>query len=246
MERKIEHSDITQLVKTLPTLSINNWMMPEVIAFFGYKGSGKTLAALILEQWLALQGAKVKHLNFADPLKEVLSQLLGLTESNKEDTIELLRDFGSDIPTPTYRHALTSFGTGWGRKMMHPDIWCRIWEKRAIDFLEKDLVTSVVLVSDLRHDNELKIIKKRGGVCLFIDNPKADPRSPGSIPKFLSLLLKGEKSPYYIHESERIERWIPKAMHVKNCGNDLEKFALELINKVNMRVMMSSDLKYRI
>ncbi|SFI31029.1 deoxynucleotide monophosphate kinase [Nitrosomonas sp. Nm34] len=60
------------------------------------------------------------------------------------------------------REVMQSFGTEWGRKLIHPDIWV----KRV-----KNLIGHYprLVLSDVRFDNEAQMIKRKGGVIWHIE-----------------------------------------------------------------------------
>lgn len=126
-----------------------------LIAFIGYKGSGKSEAARTLIE----QHGFVRH-SFADPLKRMLLSI-GLTEgqlwgSEKEVPSELL---GGKTP----RHAMQALGETWGRQAIDKEIWIRIWEKT--------IPSGNVVVDDLRYPNEAELVRNRGGTIVRILRP---------------------------------------------------------------------------
>jgi hypothetical protein len=60
------------------------------------------------------------------------------------------------------REVMQSFGTDWGRKLIHPDIWVRRVENKLVHF-------NRCLLSDVRFDNEAQMIKRNGGVIWHIE-----------------------------------------------------------------------------
>ncbi len=70
----------------------------------------------------------------------------------------------------TVRRILQWWGTEY-RRAQDPDYWTKAWEKK---LLEYDLVSTHILVDDVRFINELNIIKKHGGIFIKIERPGFD------------------------------------------------------------------------
>jgi len=130
-----------------------------LIAIVGYKGTGKTTAA---DHLVAAHGFyKVK---FAEPLKEML-RTMGLTERHLEGD---LKEVPCDLlGGKTPRHAMQTLGTEWGRDIMDPDLWVRVWYEK-VQFLIEDKCK--VVVDDLRFPNELKALHALGGYIFLINS----------------------------------------------------------------------------
>lgn len=125
-----------------------------IIAFFGYKQSGKTSAA----KHLARHG--FRRCPFASKLKSMLSSL-GLTDEEingnlKEEPCELL---GGKTP----RWAMQSLGTEWGRDLIDDNLWVRAWQRNIRTF------SGNIVVDDLRFLNEEKVLKEEGAVLVRVD-----------------------------------------------------------------------------
>jgi hypothetical protein len=126
-----------------------------IIAFFGYKGCGKSEAA---KQLIEAHGF-TRH-SFATPLKRML-QTLGLSEADlwgahKETPSALL---GGKTP----RWAMQSLGSEWGRTCIDANIWVRAWQQ--------SLPSGAVVVDDMRFPNEAVAVKLVGGHIVKIERP---------------------------------------------------------------------------
>lgn len=101
------------------------------------------------------------RLSFAGPLKAMLMVGLNLDReqvngNRKEEPIDWL-----DGVTP--RSLMQTLGTEWGRQQ-HPDLWLRIAEQRIVRAgPETDIV-----FTDVRFDNEAKMIRSYGGNIFHI------------------------------------------------------------------------------
>ena len=126
---------------------------PLVIGLSGFAGSGKSTVASILEE---------KHgfvrIRFAGPLKDMLRQI-GLTDYELEGD-------GKEVPNAilqgkTPRYAMQTLGTEWGRDLVGPLFWSKVWEQSVIASLREG--ARGIVVDDLRFPNELETLKDLGG-----------------------------------------------------------------------------------
>jgi hypothetical protein len=132
--------------------------MARLFAFAGLIGAGKTTAANFLHEKHGFVRTK-----FAGYFKAMLLAM-GLTEEDLEDPIK------KSTPHPrlcgrTPRHAMIALGTEWGRDLISPDLWTTLWTLDVEPLLSsgKDVV-----VDDLRFPNELRAVRRLGGVPLYI------------------------------------------------------------------------------
>ena len=126
-----------------------------IIGLCGAAGAGKGTAAE------ALGGCGLLELAFADAIYTAVANITGYSVLDLKD-----RTF-KEVPIPwlggkSPRHLLQTLGTEWGRNMIADDIWVRA-TMRHIDNLRGVLTTGVV-ISDVRFDNEAVAIRSRGGV----------------------------------------------------------------------------------
>jgi hypothetical protein len=136
-------------------------------------GSGKSTTARVLES----QGWAVEP--FAAPLKRMAATLLleaGYSEGhileiltvNKDQPLTLLAGI------PTARHLLQTLGTAWGREQISPMLWIQLWQRRVCRALANG---TLVVVDDLRTEEEAAAVRAMGGQLWRIDRPghQADP-----------------------------------------------------------------------
>jgi hypothetical protein len=137
-----------------------------IIAFTGYKGSGKDTAAKALKDFTVYK--------FADGLKAMLGSYLFLYGHSAEEVDYMLENpIGKELPTEalmgqTPRWAMQSLGTEWGRKLIHDDLWWSLMRKRLL--LAKEQNKNVV-ITDLRFLNEAMLLYSLGGTVIRITRP---------------------------------------------------------------------------
>lgn len=121
-----------------------------IIGLHGLARSGKTTATGIIAEEL---GNACQVEAFADPIKAMLNAV-GV------DCSDHLKDKVHPVFKKTPRELMNLLGTEWGRKMIHPDIWA--------DILHNKRDSNVLVVSDVRMENEADSIRSRGGVIIHI------------------------------------------------------------------------------
>lgn len=131
--------------------------MKRLVAFSGIAAAGKTTAARFLE----MRG--FQRLRFAGPLKDML-RALGLSEAHIDGNLKELPCalLGGKSP----RFAMQTLGTEWGRNLIDPDLWMKIWRHRTEEALA--MPGGAVVVDDLRFPNEEAIIREMGGYIIQI------------------------------------------------------------------------------
>ncbi len=104
-------------------------------------------------------------LAFADPLRRMLHAGLGLSwhemHERKEAPLPAL-----DGVTP--RRLMQTLGTEWGRQMILPDLWVRVWRRAAAARLGDGVR---VVCPDVRMPDEAAAIWRLGGIVVWVDRP---------------------------------------------------------------------------
>lgn len=129
--------------------------MKRLIGITGYKRSGKDTLARGLCQELGLQ-----QFSFADPLRSLVAEILGISLAQLEECKETPIDWLGGV---TPRHMMQTVGTEWGRNMIHPELWILSMFARMPD--------TGGVTSDVRFPNEAQQILDRGGVVLRVNRP---------------------------------------------------------------------------
>ena len=133
-------------------------MIPAVIGLKGRAGSGKSTAAQYL---VARHGYAV--VKFAGALKSMLSAI-GLTVAEIEGC---LKEQPCDLLCGrTPREAMILLGTEWGRELIHPELWIRLWKRRAEDAMARG--AKGIVADDCRFYNEAAAVRDLGGIVIEI------------------------------------------------------------------------------
>ena len=144
-----------------------------IIGICGLIGAGKDTAADYL-----VNLHHFRRESFANTLKDAVSQVFGWDRTMLEGRTKHSREWREQVdvwwakrlkmPNLTPRWVLQQWGTEVGRRAFHDDIW--------IASIENQLRTAKddIVISDCRFPNELKSIKKMGGITIRVyrgENP---------------------------------------------------------------------------
>jgi Deoxynucleotide monophosphate kinase len=132
----------------------------KLIGITGQKQSGKDTATTALCQ------IGYKPLRFAGILKEMTQTFL---EAQGVDPGTIFRMIDGDLkemPSPNFcgktaRHAMQTLGTEWGRDCIDQNVWVTATLEAAKDF-------PLVVISDVRFENEAQAIRDAGGTLVRI------------------------------------------------------------------------------
>ena len=145
-----------------------------LVGFHGYKGSGKDTAASTLVRDLGYT-----PIAFAEPMRAMLSMMLSYVGMDAVEAASWFDDRDKkEQPIPaigaSYRHLAVTLGTEWGRDLIRPDLWVLIAKTR-IERLMADGAN--VVVTDVRFEDEAKMIRDLGGEIWLIDRPSVSQQS---------------------------------------------------------------------
>lgn len=135
---------------------------PRLIGLTGEAGSGKDTVGQILSNGHGYIRESFKA-NIIYPLANIfdISPSIFCDRELKEEPSDSL--FGKSP-----REVMQSFGTDWGRNMIHPDIWVKHTMRNIRKLLDENFK---VVITDVRYNNEAQMIRDLGGEIWKIDRP---------------------------------------------------------------------------
>lgn len=138
--------------------------MINIIAFAGRKQSGKTTSAeFVANLFKTASVGDCQIYNFADPLKTLCVDILGLEYrqcyGSDEDKNELVNCYW-DNHQLTSREVLQIVGTDMFRRMQQ-----NVWSDATIRKIYKDK-PEMAIIADCRFPNEVDSVKKTGGIVI--------------------------------------------------------------------------------
>jgi len=149
-----------------------------IIALAGRKQSGKTSACEFIQKvYSQIVGKNSAIYNFADPLKQLCVDILGLNHNQcygtDDDKNELVNCVWPDTnKNMTAREVLQYIGTDVFRKIQY-NVWADATIRRI-----KDENLPLSLIADCRFPNEVEAIKKAGGIVIKLNRNKYDSTHP--------------------------------------------------------------------
>jgi hypothetical protein len=189
-----------------------------IVGIAGFIGSGKDTIADYL---ITFKG--FKRMSYAGPLKDAVASIFGWDRDLLEGTTTYSREWRDtidpwwaerlNIPNLTPRFVLQQWGTEVGRRAFHDDIW--------IASIENQLRTTKdnIVISDCRFPNELKSIKRIGGLTIRVTRGENPPWHNAAISynfgnqESLSILQE-----HNVHASEYSSVGLDYDYYVENNG----------------------------
>lgn len=136
--------------------------MALIVGLTGRKRAGKDTVARLLA--LMLDGTPRK-LAFADPIRDI-GRIFGFSEHHMEvDKESVVEPWGV-----SWRKFAQHVGTDLFRKNFREDTWLTLMKLR-IDKVLKEHDDAIILIPDVRFDNEAKLITEMGGVIVCVNRP---------------------------------------------------------------------------
>jgi hypothetical protein len=140
----------------------------QIVGLTGKAGAGKDTAAHLLCEALQARGRKTRTIAFADPIKAALLAM-GVPSSymHERHRKEI------DIPSwgTSYRHLAQTLGTEWGRQHHGQDFWVRRLADRVVELGSMGRLPDVLVITDVRIQNEADWIKTRKGLLVEVTRP---------------------------------------------------------------------------
>lgn len=139
-------------------------MIKPLIGIAGLAGVGKDTAGLYLQDRYGL-----RRMAFADPVKRLVAELLGVS-------VGVLESTGKELPIEglgrSPRYLYQTLGTDWGRNMVHPDLWVRLLS-RDYSIVQRQSGLNGVVITDCRMPNEAAWIRQQGGTLVHVTRSAA-------------------------------------------------------------------------
>lgn len=141
-----------------------------IIALAGRKGSGKSTVKALLQNHPNVNADETNEVSFASPIKRMLAEM-GVPEDSLYGD-----DEQKNVPLPEFggvtgRHLAVTLGTEWGRNMIHKSIWVMAMalEVKALEEMDaEDGTNSVLIIDDLRFQDELEFLRSKGATIIGI------------------------------------------------------------------------------
>jgi hypothetical protein len=179
-----------------------------IIGICGLIGSGKDTIADYLQNI-----HQFRRESFAHALKDAVAQVFGWDRELLEGRTKESRAWREQVdpwwserlamPELTPRHVLQVWGTEVARRSFHDDIWIAALENK----LRK--TTDDVVISDCRFPNEIKSIRRAGGIVIrVVRGPEpewfsiAETVNRGPVRNTDWALSKNRLEKYHVHASE--------------------------------------------
>lgn len=160
----------------------------KIIGLTGKARSGKDTAAGFVLEWCEERGLVAERLALADPLKVSAARALGMAASaTPEQAIKFCNELKADegritvtLPTEplspireyqiTGREFLQFYGTESHRGVFGDEFWVEVAEKRMGEMAGN---VDVIVLTDVRFDNEAQMVRRHDGQVWEIDRPGA-------------------------------------------------------------------------
>lgn len=139
-----------------------------IVGLHGKAGAGKDTAAQYLAEALQARQRKTATMAFAEPMRAALLAM-GVPSSyiyNRELKEQPVPGFGR-----SYRELAQTMGTEWGRTYNGDDFWIQLLAERVVVLGTAGRLPDVLLVTDVRFQNEADWIKARGGLLVHVVRP---------------------------------------------------------------------------
>jgi len=189
-----------------------------IVGVAGFIGSGKDTIADYL---ITFKG--FRRMSYAEPLKDAVSAIFGWDRDLLEGTTKYSREWRDTIdpwwaerlnfPNLTPRFVLQQWGTEVGRRAFHDDIWIASIENKLRNIKDN------IVISDCRFPNELRSIKRMGGITIRV--------SRGANPIWYDAAIQYNKgnnhaknilAEYKVHASEYSNVGLDYDHYVDNSG----------------------------
>lgn len=137
----------------------------KIIGLAGRKRSGKSTIAEYLQETM-----HTEVFAFADPIRwacdAIFSALIAPKFWDKLEREEVIPAIGM-----SRRQVEQTLGTQWGRDRIHRDLWLIILQHRMQKVLRDCPRTKLVVIEDIRYENEATFVRAMGGTVIHVLRP---------------------------------------------------------------------------
>lgn len=211
-------------------LPLNSTLVP--IGLSGYAGSGKTEAALWIEQ---VFGYRRQHI--AEPLRRMLASLLREYDYEEDEIARFLTGDLKESVVPelgvTSRHLQITLGTEWGREQVSPDLWANLWADQA---------GSAAMNDSVRFPNEERAVRRAGGFTILVTRPGKGPAA-FKWRRLGPLLHRWFGCMWGVHDSERVDRLSPDYVIANDGTIDQLRAKLEYVIEQHLKGLATASLR---
>jgi len=147
----------------------------KIIGLHGAARSGKNTVARYLAELISDTGLIPEEASFADPIKQATAAMFSIPVEYLYD--DDMKDKVDPYWGMTYREMAQGVGNESSRLVFFSDIWVRNLEKRVLD---NDGENKVMLITDIRFDNEAEWVLSNGGIVIRVRREEAEHKHHGS------------------------------------------------------------------
>lgn len=188
----------------------------KILAFTGAKGCGKDTVASLVRRQCAPDYPVIKQLAFADPIKQRIQHLFGLKGTYEYDLFkrtDVTFSVGAEQKSMAGRHVVREIG------MMMREYDSNQFNRYIETEIHRPankLSKTLLLITDLRFDNEYMLLRERGATIVKVSRP-------------------GHDQDGHITERGFDDQLVD--FHLVNDGSftDLENKVIMMMNKINKR-----------
>lgn len=135
--------------------------MPRLIGIKGLAGHGKDTVANFISDYLS--SSITQKISFAEPLKEMVSIITGIPVMDiDKNKATYLPEYNLSVRT-----MLQKVGTDAMRNQVDSDVWIKIAARR-IGHIPKH---KIVVIPDVRFENEMNFIRQNHGIIITVHRP---------------------------------------------------------------------------
>jgi hypothetical protein len=194
-------------------------MNTRIVGIVAPAGSGKSTVAKHLVKRYGYE-----RMSMAGPLKDMLIAM-GAEEIDVNGPQGHRNAPTHYLGGRSWRFAMQTLGTEWGRKMVFKDLWTNVAQKRIVDHITMANTTGEscpgIVVDDIRFPNEWRMIEALGGEVWRVVRP-----GYGRLPSWLDTTLHHLFNWHpFLHESEYHWSTAPVDVEFLNDGTQAELLA---------------------